>query len=324
MASVLGDADRRAVDAGLMGEEGIRIELVDPDPDVYRMAYDVVSNATLWFCHHHLFDAARRPRSNAHWMRAWDAYREYNRLFADRVAEIAPVGGRVLVQDYHLCLVGAELASRRPDLRTAHFSHTPFADPSVLACSPTPSPPSSSPAWPVSAPAGSTRPGGRPAYRACQAELGRPRGHPTFVSALSPTPPAWPTPWPSRPSPGPARRSTGRSGVTDRRVIVRVDRMELSKNLLRGFWAFEELLERRPDWRGAVVFVALAYPSRQGLAEYLAYQNEVEGTVHRINERWGTPGLDADRAPRSGTTTPGRWPPSPATTCCWSTPSATG
>jgi trehalose 6-phosphate synthase len=39
-----------------------------------------------------------------------------------------------------------------------------------------------------------------------------------------------------------------------------------------------------------VVFVALAYPSRQGLAEYLAYQNEVESTVARINERWATPG----------------------------------
>jgi trehalose 6-phosphate synthase len=37
-----------------------------------------------------------------------------------------------------------------------------------------------------------------------------------------------------------------------------------------------------------VVFVALAYPTRQGLPEYLAYQNEVESTVERINERWAT------------------------------------
>ena len=66
--------------------------------------------------------------------------------------------------------------------------------------------------------------------------------------------------------------------------------MELSKNLLRGFWAFDELLEREPAHRERVVFVALAYPTRQGLAEYLAYQEEVEETVARINERWGTPG----------------------------------
>ena len=79
-------------------------------------------------------------------------------------------------------------------------------------------------------------------------------------------------------------------GGPDRRMILRVDRMELSKNLLRGFWAYEELLATEPAWRERVVFVALAYPSRQGLAEYLAYQNEVESTVARINERWGAPG----------------------------------
>jgi len=66
--------------------------------------------------------------------------------------------------------------------------------------------------------------------------------------------------------------------------------MELSKNLLRGFWAFEELLAAEPQRRERVVFVALAYPTRQGLPEYLAYQNEVESTVARINEQWGTPG----------------------------------
>ncbi len=79
-------------------------------------------------------------------------------------------------------------------------------------------------------------------------------------------------------------------GGADRQVIVRVDRLELSKNLLRGFWAYEELLAQVPAHRERVVFVALAYPTRQGLPEYLAYQDEVETTVARINERWGTPG----------------------------------
>ena len=83
VACALGDADRQAADQGLMVEDGLRIELLDLDPDVYRMAYDVVSNAALWFCHHHLFDAARRPRSDRRWSEAWEAYRVYNRLFAD-------------------------------------------------------------------------------------------------------------------------------------------------------------------------------------------------------------------------------------------------
>jgi len=60
-------------------EPGLRLELLEPDPTMYQMAYDVVSNGTLWFCHHHLFDAARRPRSDEHWGEAWEAYRTTTR-----------------------------------------------------------------------------------------------------------------------------------------------------------------------------------------------------------------------------------------------------
>ena len=75
----------------------------------------------------------------------------------------------------------------------------------------------------------------------------------------------------------------------DCRVIVRVDRIELSKNLLRGFLAFEALLEAEPRWREHVVFAAYVYPSRDSLPEYLAYRSEVEALVERINNTWSTP-----------------------------------
>jgi len=293
VASVLSEADRRAVAAGLTAVDGLTVELVDPDPEIYRLAYDVVSNATLWFCHHHLFDAARQPRSDARWAGAWDAYREYNRIVADRVADVAPEGGRVLVQDYHLCLLGARLAERRPDLRTVHFSHTPFADPSVLGMLP-----DDVSAELLAGLAGFGACGFHAArweagYLACQAELGRPATggglHPTFVSALTADPAGRATEA-ARPEVARAREALDRAiGGGDRQVIVRVDRMELSKNLLRGFWAFDELLARHGRWRGSVVFVALAYPSRQGLHEYRAYQDEVEAAVADINGRWATP-----------------------------------
>jgi trehalose 6-phosphate synthase len=76
--------------------------------------------------------------------------------------------------------------------------------------------------------------------------------------------------------------------VGDRKLIVRVDRIELSKNLLRGFYAFDDLLEREPSLRGEVIFAAFVYPSREGLAEYLGYRQEVETLVRRINTRWAT------------------------------------
>ena len=148
VAAAMGEADRRAAAAGMMQMEGLRIVVLDPGDDIYRMAYDVVSNATLWFCHHHLFDLPRRPRTDRRWREAWDAYRAYNRQFADTVAREAAPGAPVLVQDYHLSLVGGMLAADRPDLRTVHFSHTPFADPNMLRCLPDDAAGELCPVWP--------------------------------------------------------------------------------------------------------------------------------------------------------------------------------
>jgi trehalose 6-phosphate synthase len=291
VASALDEADRAAAAAGMMSDDGLRIELIEPDPDVYSMAYNVVSNGTLWFCHHHLFDSARRPRSDQRWMDAWDAYREYNMLFADRVAEVAPVGGTVLVQDYHLALIGRTLTRLRPDLRTAHFTHTPFADPSVVRMLPTSVGTELLSALDGFGSCGFHTERWAAAYRSGLSLLGPDTGSgsgSTFVSPLSTDPDRLRA---SAGEPAVAQalsRIEEKIGGSDRQVIVRVDRMELSKNLLRGFWAFEELLEHQPHRRERVVFVALAYPTRQGLPEYLAYQNEVETTVSRINRRWET------------------------------------
>ncbi len=296
VACTLGDADRAANEAGLIPDDGFHVELVDPEPEVYNLAYNVVSNAMLWFCHHHLFDAARRPRPDHRWWHAWDAYRELNQQFAERVAKVAPVGGRVLVQDYHLALMGSTLANERPDLRTVHFTHTPFADPSVLRMLP-----DAVVAELLSSMAGFGACGFHTerwaaAYRANQAGSGSAFGPGgagagrTFVSALSTDPERLQASASDPAVPAALARIEEKVGDPGRQVIVRVDRMELSKNLLRGFWAFEELLEREPSRRERVVFVALAYPTRQGLPEYLAYQNEVESTVARINQRWARPG----------------------------------
>ena len=292
VSASMNEADRLAAAEGLMAEDGLRLVMVTPEPDVYRMAYDVVSNATLWFCHHHLFDLPRRPRFDRHWREAWEAYRAYNRLFADAVAAEAGPGEVVLVQDYHLSLVGAMVAKSRPDLRTVHFSHTPFADPNVLRCLP-------------SGAAGELL-AGLAGFGACgfhttrwegalRAAFADPElatfagtGEPpaTFVAPLGPDVAAI-TEEAASPAVTAAREELDRV-VGDRRLIVRVDRVELSKNILRGFGAFEELLETRPPWRGRVVMLALAYPSREGLADYLSYRSEVEHTAERINDAWGT------------------------------------
>ena len=109
-----------------------------------------------------------------------------------------------------------------------------------------------------------------------------------------------------------ARRAAGALADTvgDRLVILRTDRIEPSKNIVRGFLAYDRLLEARPGLRGRVVFVAMVYPSRQGLAEYLAYANEVEQAVDARQRPLGDARLDADRARRPRRLRPlGRRPP---------------
>ena len=71
---------------------------------------------------------------------------------------------------------------------------------------------------------------------------------------------------------------------------MRSDRVELSKNLIRGFLAFDELLEASPQWRGAPGVPRPRLCSRESLPEYLAYRTEAEHVVARVNERWAAPG----------------------------------
>jgi trehalose 6-phosphate synthase len=287
VAAAMSDGDREAATSGLIEESGFRIRLLSPDPERYRMAYEDMSSATLWYLHHRLFDLTRHPHVDERWWDAWDAYREINRCFAEAVMDVAPTGATVLVQDYHLTLLGTALATERPDLHAIHFTHTPFCDASELRVLPDD--------------VAREMLTGMAAHRACGFHTSRwahafsgschavlgvtPR---TFASPLAPDLESLRKVATSED----CASATDRLDVAvgDRHVILRVDRIEPSKNLLRGFLAFDDLLQRHPEWVGRVVFIAMLYPSRQGLADYVAYRRDTEALVARINERWGRPG----------------------------------
>lgn len=302
IASALSDGDREAANAGLVEAEGLRSHLLAHDRGVLRSAYDVVGNAVLWFIHHGLYELARRPRFDGVFARAWTDYRTYNRTFAEAIIEAAPRHATVLVQDYHLALVGPVVRAARDDVRLVHFSHTPFAGPDWLGVLPDP--------YRTELLTGMTANHAccfhterwRRSFVASCKEFGVAPPH-TAVTPLGPD--AFDLEETATGEEAAAASDKLAAAVGDRRVIVRVDRIELSKNILRGFWAFDDLLERYPEWRGRVSFVAQVYPSREGLADYLAYRQEVEFLVSRINQRWGTEGwtpilLDAeDNFPRS-------------------------
>lgn len=278
--------DRAAVRAGATQVEGLDIRLLDIDEQVQRLHLDGFCNATLWFLHHGLFDLVRRPRFDARSREAWAAYISVNEQFADAIATDAGQREAVLVHDYHLALVPAMVRARRPDLRILHFTHTPFCGPNSIRTLPDEVAEAICGALGGS-PAGFHSARWARAFTASATEvLGAAPAGATFVAPLGPDSHALAV---AREAPDvAAARDALAAKVGDRIVIARADRIEPSKNLVRGFLAYDLLLESRPDLRGRVVFVAMVYASRQGMAEYLAYANEVEQVVDRVNERWAT------------------------------------
>src|ERR1035438_81700 len=146
VCAALSEADRAAardapggrLDAGLTpGKSTVR--MLDIPAATFQRAYNSVANSTLWFVHHMLFDTPNQPGFGLAFRREWESFRAYNAAFAEALAEGAGPGmaGRqvsagqvsVMVQDYHLPLVPRMLAEHRPDVKIAHFSHTPWAPP---------------------------------------------------------------------------------------------------------------------------------------------------------------------------------------------------
>jgi len=285
IGAALSEADRQAAGEGVVEHNGFRSRSLVLDNDDYRSYYDVVANGALWYALHGLWDLPRRPRFDRHWHQAWAQYEKVNAQFVTAVAEAAAPGATVLVQDYHLALVPAALAAQRPDLRIAMFLHTPWCAPTELSVLP-----ETVTTAILEGMAGDGLPVGfhsqrwARAFEACCRELlGRPAS--TFVAPAAPD--ADDTIGVARSAACDAALGDLEAYLGDRRFVVRADRIEMSKNILRGFHAFDELLETRPELRGKVVFGAFLYPSRTGLADYLAYGQEVVALARLINEKWG-------------------------------------
>ncbi|WP_418957771.1 alpha,alpha-trehalose-phosphate synthase (UDP-forming) [Streptomyces tritici] len=309
VCAALGEGDREAVRQGV-GEPGVR--MLDIDPAVYADAYNGIANSVLWFLHHHLYDVPREPVFDAEFRLRWEAYRAYNRAFAEALAEAADEGACVLVQDYHLALVPGQLRELRPDLRIGHFTHTPWASTDYLRM--LPQDVREELVWGmlgadelwfhtwswafafmngahIDSAVGAAQPlspTGTPWRGVDHMHWGGPkrttrvRTFPLGVDAEDLRALAY------RPEVDERLARLREEVGPGRRTIARVDRTELSKNILRGLLAYRELLTARPEWRGRVVHLASAYPSRQDLEAYRSYTAAVRELADRINEEFGT------------------------------------
>ncbi|MWA11950.1 alpha,alpha-trehalose-phosphate synthase (UDP-forming) [Streptomyces sp. BA2] len=291
VCAALGDGDREAVRRGV-GEPGVRMLDIDAGSHegVHADAYNGIANSVLWFVHHMLYQTPLEPAFGPEFRAQWASYETYNRAFAQALAENAAAGAAVIVQDYHLALVPGMLRELRPDLRIGHFSHTPWAPVDYFRMLP-----DDVAEQLLRGILGADRAAfltGRWAdafTECCVAVLGGTTGTRIGVHGLG--------------ADGDFLRERSRRADVEerlvalreqvgvgRKVIVRVDRTELSKNIVRGLLAYRELLASRPEWRERVVHVAFAYPSRQDLAVYRDYTASVQALADEINSEYGVEG----------------------------------
>ncbi|HLX20815.1 MAG TPA: trehalose-6-phosphate synthase [Gaiellaceae bacterium] len=279
IANAMTDEDRVVA-----GEEQRDTVLLAQDAQAYDLFYNVAANPTLWFVQHMLWNLAFTPDFDQH---AWtDGYRLVNANVARAVIEALdrdPTAA-VFFQDYHLYLAPAIVRRERPGALMSHFVHIPWPE---------------ADAWSVLPPSDRaevfagllandvvgfhTHRWQRNFLRGCIDVLGadvdgdvvQHDGRVTRVTAH-----------PIGIDPDEFDELRERADVLERerelvasrpeQLIVRVDRTDPSKNIVRGFRAFGLMLERHPELRGRVRMLALLDPSRQDIPEYAEYLAAIE------------------------------------------------
>ena len=302
VASAIGEEDREVALQGpfpfTVGETTVRVRLAELEEKLYEAYYNEFSNRILWFLHHYLWETPRVPSPDPEAADAWDAYSTVNERFAELISDEAPEGATALPQDYHLSLVPGILREHRPDLRIGSFWHIPFCQPDQYRVLPD--------EWGASLLRGmlaadvigfQTQRWADNFVACCREVLGA-SARAKVVAADGRTTRVGVYPvgvdvgllrgQASKPEVADAGRRIDEL-VGDRTLLLRVDRTELSKNILRGFVAFERLLERRPDLHRKIVHLALLTPSRRDVPEYREYMRACTARADRINERFSSP-----------------------------------
>ena len=300
------DGQQFSIETG--GPSGGRtaVRALDIPAATFQGAYNAIANATLWFVHHLLFDTPVQPRFGPEFRRDWHSYVAYNQAFAGALAPAAtsaPVTARVLVQDYHLALVPRMLRNAVPGIRIAHFSHTPWAPVDYYRILPDDIGRAILDGMLGADHAGFLCQRWADAFLdCCEALLGAQvdraaqrvihRGHVTGVGVhpLGVDAPALRER--AQAADVEAHVAALTRAADGRKLIVRIDRTELSKNILRGLAAYRELLLTRPEWRGQVVHIAFAYPSRTSVPGYREYTDEVLRMAAKITEEFATTDWD--------------------------------
>ncbi len=309
VAAAMSDGDRQ-VAAEKRGEpvevvesdSRYHLRFVDMPRQMYDDYYNVIANPLLWFLQHYMWDTPREPSIGMEEWRAWregyvPANEEFARVISEEIerSEKPPI---VMVQDYQLYLVPGAVRARHPDVPIQFFLHIPFPGSDYLRVLPMEMRTeiiSSLLACDIIGfqthrsginflRAASLMDGVEVDHDAATIEY---RGRTTVVRE-----------YPISIDVGSARQSAWSeegehqleflNPYFGQQNILRVDRIEPSKNIVRGFEAYSVMLDCHPELKEKVKFLAFLVPSRGGIPQYERYQDEVMAAIGRINLRHGT------------------------------------
>jgi trehalose 6-phosphate synthase len=308
VASAMTDGDRdvaRVKQAASAAGEGLRVRFVAIPPKTYQQYYNVICNSHLWFLQHYMWNTPRSPNISRSVYEAWEqGYVAANEAFADAVAAEAAEdrpAPYVMLQDYHLYLTPRMVRARIPGAIIQHFTHIPWPDPRYWALLPRFMREALFQSLCAADVVGlqtvrDTRnflqcaetflPGADIDYRRSTVWFD---GHLTLVRH-----------YPIAVDAGGLQEFADGDEVRryeleleplfQLKTVVRVDRAEPSKNLLRGFRAFELLIQRHAELRGKVHLLAFIVPSRTDVGVYQTYTDEVFELVDAINDEYGAAG----------------------------------
>jgi trehalose 6-phosphate synthase len=278
------------------------VKFVASDPDAYFRFYSIIANPMLWFIQHYLWDQSNAPDIRRNETEAFEfGYNVVNEDLArgvlDEIEDIErPV---VMIHDYHLYTLPGLVRRARPDAVMTHFVHIPW---------------SQSDSWRV-LPAVirdevyrgilandivgfHTHAYRRNFLQCCEDLMELDVDHERGIVRIDDRE-VWvrvyPLPIDADATQALAHRPRVREFEQEllrrRRdhLILRVDRADLSKNVLRGFSAFDLFLEQHPEFRERVTFIAQLMPSRTDVPEYAEYLERIEAVVALVNHRHGSP-----------------------------------
>jgi trehalose 6-phosphate synthase len=283
--------------------ENLYLHFVVCQRNTYHKFYNIICNPLLWFLQHYMWSSSRTPNIDHVVYDAWErGYVPVNQSFAQAVVEEAlrskssPI---VLLNDYHLYLTSAYIRKQLPDLVIQHFVHIPWPSPSYWKLLPSFMREAILRSLCTTDIVGlQTKRDVLNFFHCCQTFINeanidyqkqtvrinehivRVKAYPISIDVtglkkiLSSTK--------LREYEEKLRPLCGEQ------TIVRVDRAEPSKNIVRGFRAFDRLLERYPQFIGKIKFIAFLVPTRTHLRPYQRYTQDIFQLIEAINNKYQT------------------------------------